>query len=106
MCSPEEEQGDDRADGGQQQPIVEVDFNDTTSREYPAQVEIKHVQAVQEHLVQTRIRDICHGGELRGTTEAGSGRTKNVFGRGGTLVVLCIEATKRVGTMFSSADNL
>lgn len=48
--------------------MVEVDVNDGTSREYPSEVEVEHVQTVQEALIYAGVGDIRHGSEL-GATE-------------------------------------
>lgn len=49
---------------------MKVDVQDAASREYPGQVEVDHVQNVQEALVNVRNSHIHYGRELgRGTTK-------------------------------------
>ena len=45
------QQGDQGGDGGDKQPIVEIDINHAPSGEYPGEVEVEDVQRVEEALI-------------------------------------------------------
>ena len=55
---------DNGSKSGEQKPSVKVEVEHAADRQDPGKVKIKYHYTVEEPLVDTWIRDVCHRGEL------------------------------------------
>lgn len=77
---PQYSQSYERSHGGHDEALVEPHVDDAPGREYPAEVEVEQVDAVQEGLVDVRVDDVGHRGKL--LTQGGEAAVRQRIGKG------------------------